>query len=179
MERSYLIAALAIIATFSGFTRGVRSLEQWTLLHFRQTGTLARSECHASAAARAIARIKTRLRPQDAEQAQLLAQMSVPAAEAQAAIAQQMAAQSAESARARAMQEAERARRNVLRMQRDMAEVSQQIRIEPLSLQVDLPPDVERQIQQSTALAARMAAIQTRLHIVVDHPNCPTNRTSQ
>jgi len=182
MERSYLIAALAIIATFTGFSRGFRSLEQCALLHFRHAEALARTECHAGAATRAMAKIRTRLRPQDAEDSQLLAEMEVPAAEAQSSIAQQMAIQGAESARcarARAMQEAERARRDVLRMQRDMAQVSQQVRIDPLSLHIDLPADLERQIRQSTALATRMAAMQVKLQINAAHPNCAAKRTSQ
>ena len=164
MERGYLIAALAIITTFTGFSRGFRCVEQCALLHIRHSGALAKAECRAHSAAQAVARLKTHLRPRYAEQAQLLAELNSPAAEAQSAMAEELATQNAGAARcarARAMQEVDRARPDMLRMQQDMG----QMRIEPLSLQITLPPDFERQVQQSAEIATRIAAHQVRLQI--------------
>lgn len=183
MERGYLIAVLAIIATFTGFSRGFQSVEQWSLLHLRNIQAMAKAECHAHSAARAIAKIETRLRPHYAKKAQLLAEMNLPLANVQPGLAEEMARQNVETARcarARAMQEVERARRDMVRMQRDMAHISVYQPITPLSLQISLPPNLDEQIRQSTEMAGKIAARQIKLQIAADHlnaaekkPTCP------
>ncbi len=181
MERGYLIAVLAILVTFTGLSHGFRSLEQWSLLHLRHIDSQAKAECHRNDAARAIAKLKTHLRPRYAQEAQLLAEMNVPMADAQSTIAEQMARQDADvgrCARARAMQEAERARRDVLRMQRDMGRASERVRIDPLSLQIDLPPDFEKRIEQSSAMAAKMAVRQVKLQIFANQPDAATKKST-
>lgn len=178
MERGYLIAALAIIATFTGFSRGFQSIEQWSLLHLRHIGAMSKAECHARS--QAMATLKTHLRPHYAEKAELLAELKVPVMEAQSSIAEQMARQNtvaARCARATAMQEVERARRDMLRMQRDMAPASIGQPMMPLSLQVPLPPNFEKDIRQNTKVAVRLAARQ--LQIAADQLNAAANDSTR
>ena len=182
MERGYVVAALAMVLTFTGLSRGFRSVEQWSVLHVHHIGAFAKAECPANAARRAIAKVQTRLRPHYAEEAQLLAEMNVPVSNVEARMAEEMAAQEvviSRCARQRAMQEAERARRDALRMQRDMERTSRDIRIQPLSLNVQLPADFEQQIQRSTALAARIAADQVKVHVHVHGVNTNTATDSE
>ncbi len=177
MERGYLIAALAIIATFTGFSRGFRCVEQCALLHVRHIGALAKAECHSHSAEQAVAKLKTHLRPYYPQKAQLLAELNSPAVDVQSAMAEALAAQhagAARCARARAMQEVQRARRDMLRMRQDVVE---QVRIEPLSLQVDLPADIERQIQQSTEIATRIAARQVKLQFAAAQANAAAKKS--
>jgi hypothetical protein len=41
MERRYLVAALVIIATFTGFSRGFQSLQHISFLHAEHLGAMA------------------------------------------------------------------------------------------------------------------------------------------
>ena len=63
------------------------------------------------------------------------------------------------------MQDMERARQDMLHMQRDMVRAGQNVRIDPLSLQIDLPADLEKQIEQSTKMAARIAGSQIKVQV--------------
>lgn len=178
MERGYLIAALAIIATFTGFSRGFQSIEQWSWLHLRHIGAIGKAECHARS--QAMAMLKTHLRPDYAEQAELLAEMNVPVAEAQAGIAEEVASQNtaaARCARATATREVERARRDMLRMQRDMAPPSISEPMTPLALQVPLPPNFEKDLRQNTKVVVRLAARQ--LQIAADQLNATANSSTR
>ena len=177
MERGYLVAVLAIVATFSGLSHGFRAAEQWSVLHLRHFGTLARSECPTAAAQRAIAKVQTRLRPHSAEEAQLLAEMNVPVPPIPPDVAANLASEDGvptACARARTMQQAERARHDMLKMQRDMERASRQMRIEPLSIRVQFPPDFQQRIQEQTQAAVRLAREQVKLQI---HTRC-TNTSS-
>jgi hypothetical protein len=171
MERGYLVAVLAIVATFAGLSRGLRSIEQWSVLHVHHVGAYAKAECPTSAAKRVIAKVQTRLRPHYAEEAQLLAEMNVPVPPVPPVppdVAEQVALDSSRismCARARAMQQAARVRADMLRMQRDMERSARDVRVEPLSLKVQLPADFEQQIQRSTALATRIAADRVKVHV--------------
>ena len=80
MERRYLVAALAIIATFAGFSHGFRCLQHLSLLHAEHLDAMAKVKADAGSAARAMAKIRTHLRPGYPEEAQLLAEMNVPIA---------------------------------------------------------------------------------------------------
>ncbi len=51
MERRYLIATLAIIATFTVFSRGFRSLQHVSLLHAQQLGAIAGEKCNSDLSA--------------------------------------------------------------------------------------------------------------------------------
>lgn len=182
MERGYLVAVLAIVATFAGLSRGLRSLEQWSVLHVHHVGAYAKAECPASAAKRVIAKVQTRLRPHYAEEAQLLAEMNVPVPPVPPDVAEEVAADSSRismCARARAMQQAARVRADMLRMQRDMERSARVVRIEPLSLNVHLPADFDQQIQRSTALATRIATDRVKVHVHVLGCNQNTATSSE
>ncbi len=114
MERRYLVAALAMIATFAVFSHGFRTLEHVSLLYGQQAGADLKAKCKsdASAASRLIGKVRTHLRPSYPEEAQLLAEMNVPIAMAQAKVAEQVAQQNmaaARCARETARREVERA----------------------------------------------------------------------
>src|ERR1035437_633153 len=89
MERRYLVAALAIIATFAVFSRGFRTLERVSLSYGQHVGADAKAKCNAdvSAASRFMGKVRTHLRPGYPEEAQLLAEMNLPIAMAQAKVA--------------------------------------------------------------------------------------------
>jgi hypothetical protein len=168
MERRYLVAALALIATFAITSRGFRALEHVSLVHAAHAQTMANPQCPSSIAARALAKIHTHLRPRIPEEAALLAEMNVPLANMQSTIAEQMSRQNeaiAQCARERAMRDAERAYRDAMRLQQQMTHSVSYISIPPAALS-GLPPDVEARIQAKTAaIAAKFAANNINLHI--------------
>ena len=69
MERRYLVAAIAIIATFAITSRGFRALEHVSLVRAAHAQTMATQQCPSSIAARALAKIHTHLRPRIPEEA--------------------------------------------------------------------------------------------------------------
>jgi hypothetical protein len=93
MERRYLMAALAIIATFAVFSHGFRTLEHVSLLYGQRVGADLRAKCNADASAASRFMGKVRLRPRYAEEAQMLAEMNLPIAMAQAKVAEEVARQ--------------------------------------------------------------------------------------
>jgi hypothetical protein len=120
MERRYLVAALAIIATFAVFSHGFRTLEHVSLLYGHHAGAKCNSD--VSAVSRFIGKVRTHLRPGYPEEAQLLAEMNLPIARAQAKVAEEVARQNmaaAQCARATALREAQRARREAERARRE------------------------------------------------------------
>ena len=124
MERRYLVAALAIIATFAVFSHGFRTLEHVSLLYGQHVGADLKAKCNAdaSAASRFMGKVRTHLRPGYPEEAQMLAEMNLPIAMAQAKVAEEMARQNmaaARCARETALREAQRARREAERAQRE------------------------------------------------------------
>ncbi len=168
MERRYLVAALAIIATFAGLSHGFRSLQRAFLPNAGHQGAIAKAKCNAEYALRAMARLRSHLDPSYPEEAQMLAEMNAPLADMQAQMAEQMASQNARCARALAMREAERARREAIHMQQNAAGGAGELAVGPISLQLDLPADLDQQIQIQSAAIARMAAENARLHIAAD-----------
>jgi hypothetical protein len=170
MERRYLVTTLAIIATFAVTTRGFRALESMPWVRVTRVEA-TKAQCPSTTAARALAKIRTHLRPRYPEEAQLLAEMNVPVAGMESTIAEQMSRQDQEiarCARARAMQEAERARRDAMRLQQQMTQAASQMSFSPMAIST-LPPDLEARIQMRTAaMAAKMAANTVKLQIAAD-----------
>jgi hypothetical protein len=124
MERRYLVATLAIIATFAVFSHGLRTLEHVSLLYGQHVGADLKAKCNAdaSAASRFMGKVRTHLRPGYPEEAQMLAEMNLPIAMAQAKVAEEVARQNmaaARCARETALREAQRARREAERAQRE------------------------------------------------------------
>lgn len=176
MERRYLVATLAIIATFAITSRGFRALEHVSLVRAAQAQTMAAPQCPSSVAARALAKIQTHLRPRIPEEAQLLAEMNAPLANMQSTIAEQVSHQNqaiAQCARERAMRDAERAYRDAMRLQEQVTHsaaynYNYKYTIPTVAIS-GLSPDVEARIQaKSAAIAARLAANNIKLQIDAD-----------
>jgi hypothetical protein len=169
MERRYLVAALAIVATFTGLSRGFQSLQHLSPLQVHHLRVLARVKCEAStAAARAMARVKTQLHPGYPEEAQLLAEMNAPMPPLEAKIALPAAPPPppAPCAAAMAEREAQRAHRDTMRMRQHAAHLATSIGVDPISVRLNLPSDFERRIQaRAEAMVARTEAEQERMQI--------------
>ena len=174
MERRYLVAALAIIATFAVFSRGFRTLEHVSLSYGQHVGATAKSKCDGdvSAASRFMGKVRTHLRPGYPEEAQLLAEMNLPIAMAQAKVAEQVARQNlaaAQCARATALREAERAQREATRMRDKMAHTHGDASAMPIAWGVNAAADVDQRVRAKTAaLAERIAAQSVRLQMAAD-----------
>ncbi len=175
MERRYLVAALAIVATFAVTSHGFRVLQRVALAHEHgswSAGTSKLAKCESPAAARVMSKLSTHLRPRYPEEAQLLAEMNVPIADMDAKIAEQMAQQAesvSQCARARAMQEAARARRDALHSQRDAMRAVRESSLSPISLDMNIPLDLDqRMTAKMAALSARLAANSARLEIATE-----------
>lgn len=168
MERRYLVAVLAMIAAFAATSHGFRALQQMSVVHVRHSGAMAHSMHEPSCAARALAKIRTRLRPRYPEEAQLLAEMNVPLANMET-IEEQMARQNsavAQCATAQAIRDADRARRDAMRMQQNMTHAAEQASLGPMALEMNLPSDLDQRI--NAALASRMAASNVKLQVLAD-----------
>ncbi len=169
MERRYLVAALAIIATFVGVSHGLRALQCFALKH---PVHLSRLKGDADFASRASAKIRTHLRPGYPEEAQLLAEMNVPIASLEAKVAQQMVTRdmaAAQCAQATAVRQAERARRDAMHMREQMMRAYPGAMPTPISLQVNVPDEVNRQLALNMAtLASHLAEQQVRLQITAN-----------
>ena len=167
MERRYLVAALAIVATFTGLSRGFQSLQHLSPLQVNHLRALARVKCEASAAAaHAMARVKTRLHPGYPEEAQLLAEMNapLPPREEKIALPALPPAPPAPCAESMAVRQAQRAHRDAMQMRRHMAHLD--TGVGPISIRLNLPSDFERRIQaRADAMTARVAAQQERMQI--------------
>ena len=183
MERRYLVAALAIIATFAVFSRGFRTLEHVSLSYGHHAGADAKAKCNAdaSAASRFMGKVRTHLRPGYPEEAQLLAEMNLPIAMAQAKVAEQVAEQvarqnlaAAQCARATALREAERAQREATRMRDKMAHTHGDASAMPIAWGVNAAADVDQRVRAKTAaLAERIAAQSVRLQMAADRTPVP------
>ena len=152
MERRYLVAALAIIATFTGLSRGFHSLQRMSFDHSNQENTFAAAKCWANSAAQTVAKVRAHFgHGYPPEEAQLLAEMNMPAM--QNTISEQMARQDADiarRARERALEQVERAQREAERMHQEMSRVY----AGPIAVHVGLPADFERQTAAATAQLA-------------------------
>jgi hypothetical protein len=171
MERGYLVAVLAIVATFTSLSHSLRSVDHWWLARVQHNNAAAKAQCPASVAARALARIEAHLRSHPAAQPQLLAELKAPTVVAGTGFEDLSRQEAVRCARLRAMQDMERARHDMLRMQRDMARAGQNVRVNPISLQIDLPVDLQKQIEESTKIAARVAANQIKVQVFTNQPD--------
>ncbi len=163
MERRYLVAALAMITVFAATSHGFRALQHMSVAHVRHSGAMAHSMDESSCAARALAKIRTHLRPRYPEEAQLLAEMNVPLANMQATIEEQMARQNtaiAQCTRAQAMRDAERARHEATQVQQNLASLG------PMAMEINLPSDLDQRI--NAAFASSMATNNVKLQVLAD-----------
>jgi hypothetical protein len=169
MERRYLVAALAIIATFAVFSHGFHALQRMSFDHSENHRTMAAARCWANSAAHTVARVRSHFQHgypgYPPEQAQLVAEMDMPGMES--TIAEQMARQDnavARCARERALQEAERARRETIRWQKDYARAYARPAAAPAAFAIALPADLDQRVQaQIAATQVKMQIAQERL----------------
>ncbi|HEY1731347.1 MAG TPA: hypothetical protein VGG15_06350 [Terriglobales bacterium] len=167
MERRYLVAALAIIATFAVFSRGFHALQRMSVEHSDNYRTMATARCWASSAAQTVAKVRSHFRHgYPPEQAQLVAEMNMPGMES--TIAEQMARQDtaiARCARERAMREADRARRDAVRIQKDYMRAY--AHPTPAALAMAFPADLSQQIQAQIAeRQVQLQAAQQKLEAI-------------
>ena len=171
MERRYLVAALAIIATFAVVSRGFRSLERFSLRHAQQLDAMAKLK-YETGAAQTLAKIRTHLPSGYSNEAQLLAEMNVPLGSVEARLAEQMAKQkleAAQCARATALWQADRARHQAMKLHEKMARIGSNMSLDPIAFEVTIPDDVQQQIEiNQAALARQIAAQQMRIQIGAD-----------
>jgi hypothetical protein len=153
MERRYLVAALAIIATFAGLSRGFHALQQMSLNQSENYQAVAAARCWANSASQTVAKVRAHFRHgYPPEQAQLVAEMNMPGMES--TIAEQMSRQEAaisRCARDRALQQAERARRDVMRAQHDYAQAYAFSTPDPAAFAAAIPANLEQHIERTLA----------------------------
>ncbi len=161
MERRYLVAALAIIATFAVFSRGFHALQRMSVEPSENYKTMAAARCWANSAAQTVARVRSHFQHgYPPEQAQLVAEMNMPGMES--TIAEQMARQDtaiSRCARERALQQAERARHEAIRMQKDYMRAYAHPAAQAAALAIALPADLDQRVQ------ARIAASQVKMEL--------------
>jgi hypothetical protein len=152
MERRYLVAALAIVATFVGMTHGIHALQRLSIEHSQNFEAIAAARCWANSAAQHVAKVRAHFRHDySPEQAQMVAEMNL--SNMQSSIAEQMARQDraiSRSAREKALREAERARREAIRMQEETARAFAIATPGPEAY-VNIPSDLSRHIQVQLA----------------------------
>ena len=153
MERRYLVAALAIVATFVGVTHGIHALQRLSIEHSDNFEAIAAARCWANAAAQQVAKVRSHFRHDySPEQAQLVAEMNLSGM--QSSIAEQMARQDmaiSRCAREKALREAEKARREAIRMQAETARALAIATPDPQAYAVTIPADLSRRIQVQLA----------------------------
>jgi hypothetical protein len=163
MERRYLVATLAIIATFAMFSRGLQSLQQLSLQ--RNGQAIAGPQCVPSIVSHWIAKFKSQLHPAYPEEAQLLAEMNLPIEAAQARVAEE-AVRRSQAAAETAMRQAERARRDAARMQEQMARAGKAIAVAPVTIDVRGLDNLDVRMQsRAAALAQRVAVRNVKMQI--------------
>lgn len=161
MERRYLVAALAIVATFAVFSRGFHALQRVSFDRSENFEAIAAAHCWANTAAQEVAKVRAHLRHgYSPEQAQMVAEMNMPAMES--TIVEQMARQNqaisrcarekamlqAERYQRQMMQQAEHAQREAVRMQKEYAR-AYAIPASASAYAVSVPPDLGKRIEES------------------------------
>jgi len=153
MERRYLVAALAIIATFVGMTHGIHALQRLSNDHSGNFEAVAMARCWANSAVQHVAKVRSHFRHDySPEQAQMVAEMNLSAM--QSSIAEQMARQDvavSRCAREKALRAAEHARRDAIRAQQESVHAFAFATPDPQALVVNLPSDLNQRIQAEVA----------------------------
>jgi multidrug efflux pump subunit AcrA (membrane-fusion protein) len=188
MERRYLVATLAVIATFAVFSRGLRALEEYSQLSNHRVEVTVGVTCphDSSKVSQWMAKARTHLRPTLPEEAQLLAEMNLPIAAMQTQVKQQASRQGEAAARCArelaireaergqreaelAQRQAERAQRQAMKMQEKMVQVYVNGSIDPTSIHVNIPDNLQQRIHvQASALADQMTATSMKLQVAAD-----------
>ncbi len=149
MERRYLVAALAIIATFVGMTHGIHAVQQLSNDHSGNFEAVALARCWANSAVEHVAKMRAHFRHDDSSgPAPMVAEMNLP--EMPSSIAEQMARQDVAASRCvreKAAREAEHARREAMRAQQESMHAYAIAVPEPQAFAVNIPSDLSERIQ--------------------------------
>lgn len=149
MERRYLVAAVAIVATFVGMTHGIHAVQRLSIKNSDNFEAIAAARCWANSAVQHVAQVRSHFRHDySPEQAQMVAEMNLSGM--QSSIAEQMARQDvaiSRCAREKALREAEKARREAVRMQEETARAFAIATPDPEAYAVSVPADLSRHIQ--------------------------------
>ena len=158
MDRKYLAATLAIVATFAVMSRGLRS-GKVTTLACRGYGALI--EHFHEKSSRVITRVRVPLRPSHPEEAQMLAEMNLPLVRERAKVAALVARQNVEAAkcdREQALRQAAQARREAQRAQQEAMRARHEAAVSfarPIVMELGGVGGIQHQIQvQTERLAA-------------------------
>ncbi len=172
MERRYLVATLAVIATFAVFSNGLRTVEPALLSYSQNAGANLKAKCNAdtSALSHFMSKVRTYLSPDYPDEAQLMADMNLPIAMAQAKAAEEVARQNiaaAQCARDTALRQAELGRREADRAQRQASRMRDRM-AHNSAIQIkwgaNMAADIDRQLRaQTAAIAKRIAAQSARM----------------
>ncbi len=166
MDRRYLIATLAIVATFAVVSHELRDGRVTVLAS--QMGLLT-GGCGSSSSApeRIVSDMTARLRPAPAEEAAMLAEMNLPMIRAQAqaaALASSQAVAEAKCARETAIREAEQARSEARRAREDARRMAVPVPVSdmrPIVFQLDELPQIDQRIRIQTEVLQRRINEQT------------------
>jgi hypothetical protein len=196
MERKYLAATLAMAATFMVFSQAFSSGFSGRLLRQPRATLLAELKCATRAlSTRLLDKISPALRPDSPEEAQLLAELNLPALVGQVRQAElpQIApvapappvepiaaitsdCPEARRARERAAREADRAQREMERVQRQMERQQQRLektqakwQLHAGNIQVSLPENFDQQLQINVMSMQRHIAEQTMQTQIAAH----------
>lgn len=170
MERRYLVAALAIVATFAVFSRGFHALQRLSYENSEDYRQVAAARHWANSAAQTVAHVRSHFRHgYSPEEAQLVAEMNLPAMES--SIAEQMSRQDqaiSRCARERALRQAEHARQQAMRMEHEYARAYPHVYAfatpDPAAFSISLPDDFQQRIAERVAESqTQIAAAQAKL----------------
>jgi hypothetical protein len=159
MDRRYLLATLAIVATFAIVSHELRDGRFVVLAGQRIASITGRCGTATSAPARIVSEVTDRLRPSHPEEAQMLAEMNLPLVRAQAqaaALAVNQQVEASRCARETALREAERARRDAtrarqdaIRMRQNMASAIQENSFHPIVFRMERVDRQNQRLQQA------------------------------
>jgi hypothetical protein len=177
MDRRYLVATLALAATFAIFSHELRNGHVAVLA--RGPLAMVAGRCTQSSTPQRVADdLQARVRTDQAEEAQMLAEMNLPVLRAEArAQAREAALQASQEIAAskcaretalreaeRARREAERARQEARRMQHDVALSVSGNLASPIVFQMpDLPRIEERVVINTDAVQRQLKVVKVRL----------------
>jgi hypothetical protein len=173
MDRRYLIATLALAATFAVCSHEMRG-GKLVVLASQRLGALT-GRCGASSVpGRIVSEMRARLQPGHPEEAQMLAEMNLPLMRAQAGAATLAAAQEVEAAkcaRDTALHQAEMARREAQRAREDARRVRENVSVSvgpgmarSIVLHMNAWPQMDQHIQiDLAAMQQRLIAQQMKM----------------
>jgi hypothetical protein len=157
MDRRYLIATLALVATFAVCSHEMRGGRLVVLASQRLGAIAGRCGGVSSAPARIVSEMRARVLPTHPEEAQMLAEMNLPMLRIQAKSAAIAASEQAKCERETALRAAELARRDAQRAREDARRMRTNVGVavpndlpQPIVLNLKQLPQISERIQIKT-----------------------------